>query len=119
MLFPRFRSKERDLRGDIERFASIDSAVARAITEAEQELAGLTTRLDEARSRAAFLYGDVIDSEDDIDERSTTLIQEAERFLVRGEKRRGELAEHLAMLGAIRDQVQLATDAVRADMASE
>ena len=62
MLFPRFRSRERDLRSDIERLSTIYEAVERAIQESERELVGLMNRLDDARARAAFLYGDVIDA---------------------------------------------------------
>ena len=98
MLFPRFRSKERDLRSDVERLASIQIAVDRAVADAESERMGLATRLEDARSRAAFLYGDVIDGEVDGDRKSTALIADAERFLVRGERRREELEAHFAVL---------------------
>ncbi len=105
MLFPRFRSKERDLRSDIERLTTIHQVVLRALADARSEAEGLSARLDDARSRAAFLYGDVIDGVDEPDSRQSELIQEAERFLVRGEKRRDELGAHSVFLRQLDEQL--------------
>lgn len=111
MLFPRFRSRERDLRSDMERLSAIHSSIQRAIGEAESEFAGLISRLEDARSRAAFLYGDVIDSDVERDKKSSALIADAERFLVRGEQRRDELDAHFLVL---RDMDQRMTAAIQA-----
>lgn len=119
MLFPRFRSKERDLRSDIDRLSTIQQAVVRALSEAESEAHGLAARLDDARSRAAFLYGDVIEGSADEDSRSSALIQEAERFLVRGEKRRDELDTHSDFLRRLDELLGKGIAALRAQQAED
>lgn len=119
MLFPRFRSKERDLRSDIERLSTIQQAVRRALGEAESEAQGLSARLDDARSRAAFLYGDVIEGSDDEDSKSSALIREAERFLVRGEKRRDELGHHSDFLRGLDGQLAKGIAELRAQQAED
>jgi hypothetical protein len=113
LLFPRFRSKERDLKSDIERLSAIGAAIAQAIDETERELSGLILRLDDARSRAAFLYGDVIDGEIENDARSASLVAEAERFLVRGERRQEEIKAHLAVLNDLAARVSASIGALR------
>ena len=105
MLFPRFRSKERDLRSDIERLSTIHQVVLRAIADARSEATGLAARVEDARSRAAFLYGDVIDGVEEPDPKHSELIQEAERFLVRGERRRDELDAHTDFLRGLDKQL--------------
>ena len=119
MLFPRFRSKERDLRSDIERLSTIYQAVENAIAESERELVGLMNRLDDARSRAAFLYGDVIDGEIDNDRKSTAIVAEAEGFLVRGERRRGELDAHFALLRDLERSLSASIQALRDEVAED
>ncbi|HWJ74648.1 MAG TPA: hypothetical protein VNX29_15915 [Kaistia sp.] len=113
MLFPRFRSKERDLRSDIDRLSSIQEAVSRALSDTENESTGLAARLEDARSRAAFLYGDVIEGDDGEASKSSILIQEAERFLVRGERRRDELGTHAAFLRQLEEQLTRGIDTLR------
>lgn len=105
VLFPRFRSKERDLRRDIDRLSIILQAVMRAIAEARSESAGLTGRLNEARSRAALLYGDVIEDGRNRSGRGAAPINEAERQLMTGEQRRDELDDHLAFLAGLEKQL--------------
>lgn len=114
-MFPRFRSRERDLRSDVDRLATIETAIDRAITDADNELVGLGNRLDDARSRAAFLYGDVIDGETEDNGRSATMVEEAERFLVRGERRREELARHREVLVDLKERVGSAIGALAAE----
>lgn len=113
-MFPRFRSRERDLRSDVDRLATIETAIDRAIADADNELVGLGNRLDDARSRAAFLYGDVIDGEAD-NGKSTAMVEEAERFLVRGERRREELARHREVLEDLKRRVGSAIGALAAE----
>ncbi len=113
MLFPRFRSKERDLRSDIERLSTIHQVVLRALADTKSEAVGLAARLEDARSRAAFLYGDVIDGLDEPDTKQSDLIQEAERFLVRGEKRRDELGVHSEFLRQLDAQLTQGIEALR------
>ncbi len=113
MLFPRFRSKERDLRSDIERLSTIQQVVERALSDAESEAQGLAARLEDARSRAAFLYGDVIDGAEEPDSKQSALIQEAERFLVRGEKRRDELGAHADFLRRLDEQLAEGIETLR------
>lgn len=118
MLFPRFRSRERDLRSDIERLSTIYEAVERAIQESEREVVGLMNRLDDARARAAFLYGDVIDGEIDNDRKSTAIVAEAEGFLVRGERRRVELDAHFAVLRELERNLAATIQGLRDDIAA-
>ena len=117
MLFPRFRSRERDLRSDVERLSTIEAAIDRAIADAENELSGLGNRLDDARSRAAFLYGDVIDGEVESDRKSTAMVDEAERFLIRGELRREELASHFEVLEDLKRRIAAAVRALSDEVA--
>ena len=118
MLFPRFRSRERDLRSDIDRLSSILQSVERAIGEARSETDGLANRLEDARSRAAFLYGDVIEGNSDQGERGSELIREAERTLVRGERRREELVDHMAFLVSIETELNDALEDLRTQESS-
>ena len=113
MLFPRFRSKERDLRSDIERLSTIHQVVLRALADTRSEAQGLAARVEDARSRAAFLYGDVIDGFDEPDGKQSELIQEAERFLVRGEKRRDELGVHSDLLRQLEVQLKQGIEALK------
>ena len=119
MLFPRFRSRERDLRSDVERLSIVEQAVNRAIADAESELVGLGKRLEDARARAAFLYGDVIDGETERDRESNELVDSAERFLVRGERRREELTSHFEVLYDLRRRVSDAMKGLAADGAED
>jgi len=108
VIFPRFRSRERDLRSDVERLSTIGAAVDRAIADADNEMVGLAARLDDARSRAAFLFGDVIDGEHEGGSTGIAMVADAERFLVRGERRREELARHRAVLDEIKQRIGIA-----------
>lgn len=119
MLFPRFRSKERDLRSDIDRLSTIHQAVTRALGEADSEAQGLMSRLDDARSRAAFLYGDVIEGSGEEERSNSEMIREAERFLVRGEKRRDELETHTEFLQRLDKLLASAIDALRLQQAED
>lgn len=114
-MFPRFRSRERDLRSDVERLSSIETAIDRAIADADNEFTGLAARLEDARSRAAFLFGDVIDGETSQDSRSLAMVSEAERILVRGELRREELALHRAVLSDLKQRIDAALGALSSE----
>ncbi|WP_139251369.1 hypothetical protein [Kaistia soli] len=85
----------------------------RALSDTESEASGLAARLEDARSRAAFLYGDVIEGDEGEDGKSSILIQEAERFLVRGERRRDELDTHAAFLRQLDEQLTRGIDSLR------
>lgn len=98
MLFPRFRSKERDARSDLARLEGVRAAIRHAIADAEQELYGLLRRLDEERARAAFLLDDLDDDEEEGEDSESRAIRDAEKFLVRGDRRRLELEDHLIFL---------------------
>ncbi|BCP54771.1 hypothetical protein K32_33880 [Kaistia sp. 32K] len=98
MLFPRFRSKERDIRSDVERLSSVGNAISKVIDEVELELAGLSARIEEARARAAFLYGDMIEGENPDVEGAAAMLADAERLLVRGDVRLMEIHGNLAFL---------------------
>ncbi|WP_201400630.1 hypothetical protein [Kaistia sp. 32K] len=98
VLFPRFRSKERDIRSDVERLSSVGNAISKVIDEVELELAGLSARIEEARARAAFLYGDMIEGENPDVEGAAAMLADAERLLVRGDVRLMEIHGNLAFL---------------------
>ncbi len=104
VLFPRFRSKERDIRSDVERLASVESAISKVIDEVEQELAGLTARIEEARARAAFLYGDMLEGENPDTAGAAAMLTDAERLLVRGDVRLVEIHGNLAFLRDLRQR---------------
>lgn len=104
MLFPRFRSKQRDVRSDVERLASVESAISRVIEDVEQELAGLSARIEDARSRAAFLYGDMIEGENPDTDGAAAMLNDAERLLVRGDVRLIEIRSNLAFLNDLRQR---------------
>jgi len=103
----------------MERLSVVEQAVNRAIADAESELVGLGKRLEDARARAAFLYGDVIDGETDRDRENTDLVDSAERFLVRGERRREELKSHFEVLYDLRRRVSDAIKGLSLDDAED
>lgn len=103
----------------MERLSVVEQAVNRAIADAESELVGLGKRLEDARARAAFLYGDVIDGETDRDRENTDLVDSAERFLVRGERRREELKSHFEVLYDLRRRVSDAIKGLSLDNAED
>jgi hypothetical protein len=99
MLMPRFlfRSPERDRRSDEQRTASIRDAIDRAVLGAEQELAGLTKRLEDCRDQAASLLG--TESEGFTrDRREEAGLKEAEARLLTAELRVKALKSHLATI---------------------
>ncbi|WP_029076469.1 hypothetical protein [Kaistia adipata] len=104
MLFPRFRSKQRDVRSDVERLASVENVIVRVIEDVEQELAGLSARIEEARNRAAFLYGDMIEGENPDTAGAAAMLNDAERLLVRGDVRLIEIRNNLAFLNDLRQR---------------
>lgn len=104
MLFPRFRSKQRDVRSDVERLASVENVILRVIEDVEQELAGLSARIEEARARAAFLYGDMIEGENPDTVGAAAMLNDAERLLVRGDVRLIEIRNNLAFLNDLRQR---------------
>jgi hypothetical protein len=99
VIFPRFRSKERDAKSDVARLEIIHAALSRAIAEAQLELTGLLGRLEEERARAAFMFDELDDLAAD-DDSDTVTVSDSEKFLVRGDRRRLELEGHLAFLRA-------------------
>ncbi|WEK50130.1 MAG: hypothetical protein P0Y66_21125 [Candidatus Kaistia colombiensis] len=114
MLFPRFRSKERDVRSDVERLTSIQNSISKVIGEIEHELVGLTARIEDARSRAAFLYGDMIEGETDDSARDAAILADAERILVRGDRRIEEIHHNLAFLNDVRQRMLTEADRLQA-----
>jgi hypothetical protein len=104
VLFPRFRSKQRDVRSDVERLASVENVITRVIEDVEQELAGLSARIEEARSRAAFLYGDMIEGESPDTVGAQAMLTDAERLLVRGDVRLIEIRGNLTFLNDLRQR---------------
>lgn len=114
MLFPRFRSKERDIRSDVERLALVGTAISKVMDEAEQELAGLAARIEDARSRAAFLYSDMIDGETANDARAAAVVADVEALLVRGDLRIMEIQGNLAFLRDIRQRTAAETERLQA-----
>lgn len=114
MLFPRFRSKERDVRSDVERLTTIQNSISKVIGEIEQELIGLTARIEDARSRAAFLYGDMIEGETDDSARDAAILADAERILVRGDRRVEEIHHNLSFLTDMRRRLTTEADRLRA-----
>jgi hypothetical protein len=87
-------------------------AIDRALADAESERTGLANRVEDARSRAAFLYGDVIDGEVEGDRKSTAKIVDAEQLLVRGELRREELEAHFEILQGLKRRIDAAIQAL-------
>ena len=114
MLFPRFRSKERDVRSDVERLTLVQNSISKVISDVEQELLGLTARIEDARARAALLYGDMIEGESDDNARDAAILADAERVLVRGDRRIEEIHHNLAFLVDLRRRMTAETDRLRA-----
>jgi len=114
VLFPRFRSKQRDVRSDVERLASVEGVITRVIEDVEQELAGLSARIEEARARAAFLYGDMIEGESPDTAGAAAMLNDAERLLVRGDVRLIEIRNNLAFLSDLRERMQAETKRLQA-----
>jgi len=114
VLFPRFRSKERDVRSDVERLTLVQNSIAKVIGEVEQELAGLTARIEDARARAAFLYGDMIEGESDDNARDAAILADAERILVRGDRRIEEIHLNLSFLIDLRHRMTAETERLQA-----
>jgi hypothetical protein len=102
VMFPQFRSKQRDVRSDIERLSAVEDAIARVIEDVEQEQAGLAARIAEARKRATALYGEMIEDESPDTAAATAMLNDAERVLVRGDVRLIELRTNLAFLNDLR-----------------
>lgn len=97
-ILSRFRSKERDIDTDIARVLPIRDAVEAALREAEVEHGGLKARLEEASARAAFLFGNGLESEVENDPAGAARLKEAEGFLVRGQTRDRYLKRQVAAL---------------------
>jgi hypothetical protein len=117
VLFPRFRSKERDVRSDVERLTLVQNSILKVIGEVEQELAGLTARIEDARARAAFLYGDMIEGESDDNARDAAILADAERILVRGDRRIEEIHHNLSFLIDLRNRMSAETARLQAYVA--
>ena len=86
-ILSRFRSRERDIETDVGRVLPIRDAVEAALREAEAEHAGLRARLADASARAAFLFGDGLESEADGDPVRREQLKTDEGFVVRGQRR--------------------------------
>jgi hypothetical protein len=95
-LLSSFRSKRRDIATDVARLTPILDTVQVAVREAESELGGLRLRLEESGDRAAFLFGDGMESEADADPRDKAALKELEGFLARGGIRRRYLERQVA-----------------------
>jgi len=119
VLFPRFRSKERDVRSDVERLTLVQTSIEKVIGEVEQELAGLTARIEDARARAAFLYGDMIEGGSDDNARDAAILADAERVLVRGDRRIEEIHHNLSFLRDLRRRTSTEAERLQAYAAAE
>lgn len=102
----RFRGSDRDRRTDIDRLAPLCRQLGLAIAGIEHESAGLSRRLDEARSRAAALMG----NEDGIyferEPADETGLAEAEAQMMAAYRRLEQLRAQRAMLAAWRDEIE-------------
>ena len=101
-IFSRFRSKERDIETDIERVLPIRDAAMAALRDAEKEHAGLQKRIADAGAGAAFLFGDGLESEADIDPANKARLEDVEGILVRGQIRNRYLERQIAALHEIK-----------------
>ena len=101
-ILSRFRSKERDIETDIGRVLPIRDAVQAALRESEEEHAGLQSRLKDASARAAFLFGNGLESEADDDPANRERLKEAEGFVVRGQLRNRYLERQLTALREVK-----------------
>lgn len=104
-ILSRFRSKERDIETDVGRVLPIRDAVEAAIREAETEHKGLKARLEEASVRAAFLFGDGLESDVDNDPAGAVRLKTAEGFLVRAQMRDRYLARQIAALREVKSML--------------
>jgi hypothetical protein len=101
----RFRSPQRDRESDRARLTRIQQNVRSAVTDAESEFNGLRARLEKARQSAAMLLENT-DNGDREGAHKSELKTVEERLLV-GEKRIGQLKDHLAALQRIESAVAL------------
>jgi len=92
----------------------IQNSISKVIGEIEQELIGLTARIEDARSRAAFLYGDMIEGETDDNARDAAILADAERILVRGDRRVEEIHHNLSFLTDMRRRITTESERLRA-----
>ncbi|WP_407180945.1 hypothetical protein [Bradyrhizobium sp. STM 3562] len=98
----RARSAERDLQTDRQRVGSIMSAIETALSEAKNEQAGLTKRVDDALARASVTFGNGTDEylgREPLDNYHQDLFA-AE--IENGQRRLGELASMIAHLEGVK-----------------
>jgi len=105
MLQLRFRSKARDIDTDVGRMTPVRLAVERALNDANREASGLRERLEQARSSAAFLYGDDLTSDTAGDPKLHGKLAEAEELVVRAQIRLQYLERQIDMLKSISEIV--------------
>lgn len=101
----RFRSPERDKEGDTARISSVRRAIESAVLRAEDEMNGLSRRVEQGRTEAAFLCGNEISGGafGDREAAQERKLRIAEERLRSGELRIAELRDHLAKLRAVED----------------
>jgi hypothetical protein len=100
------RSPQRDQSADVNRVASIEQAIQRAISEAEKEKAGLTRRLDKSRHQASLTMGNETYGDLEREPESEKLLADAEKEISRAVERSRQLTAHLNELQALFTSVQ-------------
>lgn len=105
-VFERFRAPERDRQTDIERFAAVEAEIGKALLSVERERAGLSRRLEEARTRAASLLG----NEDGIyferEPAEERMLAEAEAQMMQAYARLDQLQTQHALLASLLGQLK-------------
>ena len=111
-LTARFRRLDRDRQTDVDRLTPLHMELDRALAGIEQETAGLSRRLDEARNRAATLLG----NEDGIyferEPADEARLVEAEAEMMAASRRLEELQAQRSMLAAWRSDIERAGSAL-------
>jgi hypothetical protein len=93
-----FRSKKRDAETDTARVAPILDEVQIAIRKAKRELTGLARRIREATEQSAFLFGNELEVDANLNSVSKIELRNAENTITRGEARHRYLERQIASL---------------------